>query len=506
MGFVEGVLGKVDHLIENFIRHLLGNPPIDTAFHSFFLVAVHEILPLFRHHIALFLGHGTADQVTSSQRVAGQFHNDLHYLLLVDDTAVGGGQDTFQLRTIIADFGLISLSFNVFGNKIHGTRPVQGNARDDIFQVSGLELLHEGFHPGAFKLEHTLRFPLADHLVHFRVVIGNLVNGEGIPDPLSDHPLCVLDYRQSPETQEIHLEQTQFLDRRHGKLGRNYIVGSPGKGNKFIQRPGTDHDTRRVDGSMPWKSLQPHGHVDQIFHCLIRFISLPQVRVHGQGLPDRDSQFHGDHLCHRIRLGVREIKHPAHIPHCHAGSHGSEGDDLHHPVLAVLLINVIDHLLPSLVAEVDIDIRHGDTLRIQETLKDQLIPDRIDIRDLQTVGHDTPRSRSPAGAHSNPPAPGKMNKIPDDQKIIHITHAADRVQFIIQPGLQFFTHGLAVTAADPFLAQTAQIRKCIIAFRYIIGRHFLLSENDLHIASLRDLVGVLQSFRRIGEDRPHLFF
>ena len=39
-------------------------------------------------------------------------------------------------------------------------------------------------------------------------------------------------------------------------------------------------------------------------------------------------------------------------------------------------------------AEVDIDIRHGNPFRVQETLKQQAITDRINIRDMQAVGND----------------------------------------------------------------------------------------------------------------------
>ena len=51
------------------------------------------------------------------------------------------------------------------------------------------------------------------------------------------------------------------------------------------------------------------------------------------------------------------------------GGHGAEGDDLGHVVGAVLVLDVLNDLLPPADAEVDVDVRHGDPLRVQKPLE-----------------------------------------------------------------------------------------------------------------------------------------
>ena len=138
MGFVEGVLCKIDHFVVNLVGHLLGNASGDTAGHPLLRVAVHEIAALLFHDGRLFLGHGTAHQIASAQRIPGQLLHDLHDLLLVNDTAVGRFQDGLQLRAVVGDRLGMVFAPDVLGNEIHGARTVQGNTGDDVLQALGL--------------------------------------------------------------------------------------------------------------------------------------------------------------------------------------------------------------------------------------------------------------------------------------------------------------------------------------------------------------------------------
>ena len=49
-------------------------------------------------------------------------------------------------------------------------------------------------------------------------------------------------------------------------------------------------------------------------------------------------------------------------------------------VVAVPLLDVPDDLIPSVIAEINIEVRDTDPLRIKEPLKQQIKPQRINIR------------------------------------------------------------------------------------------------------------------------------
>ncbi len=98
VGFVESIFGEVDHVVKNAVCHLLVNSLGNTARHSLSLISVDKILPLLLHDGVLLLAHGTAHQVASAHGVPAQIPDDLHDLLLINDAAVCGRKDGFQLR------------------------------------------------------------------------------------------------------------------------------------------------------------------------------------------------------------------------------------------------------------------------------------------------------------------------------------------------------------------------------------------------------------------------
>ena len=90
MGLVERIFGKIHHHIVDLPCCLLVNAVGNTAGDIFLRVAVDEVGPLFFHDGLFLLTHGTAHQIASSQCIARQITNDLHYLFLIYNTAVGG--------------------------------------------------------------------------------------------------------------------------------------------------------------------------------------------------------------------------------------------------------------------------------------------------------------------------------------------------------------------------------------------------------------------------------
>ena len=89
MGLVKGVVGKVYYQVINFVGRLFVNPIGNGTANSLFLVAVDEVLPLFFHYLHLFLGNSTPNNVGPAKRVATNLLNNLHYLFLVNYTAIG---------------------------------------------------------------------------------------------------------------------------------------------------------------------------------------------------------------------------------------------------------------------------------------------------------------------------------------------------------------------------------------------------------------------------------
>ena len=192
-----------------------------------------------------------------------------------------------------------------------------------------------------------------------------------------------------------------------------------------------------MHGRMSRKTFQTLAHVNQFSYLFIRIVQLFQLRIHRKRPVQRHIQLGWNHLGNAVHKGVRKIHDTSHIPDDSPRRQGTEGNNLHHPVCSVFSRYIIDDLLPSLEAEVHVDIRHGDTLRIQEPLKEQVIPDRINVGNSKTVGHDTSRRGTSSRSHHNVMIPCILDEIPHDQEVVHIPHRANRIQLIIQPLHQF---------------------------------------------------------------------
>ena len=204
------------------------------------------------------------------------------------------------------------LASDIRGNKAHGTRSVQGDPRDQIFQAVGLEFLHEALHTRRFKLEDTVTFARCDigidiriirlhsgdiqHAVfQFRASLPDAASMTREPDPFlfvfGSHPHRVFDHSQCAKAQEVHFQKAQMLHGVLGKLGHQVAVGCAGKRNEVVHIPLTDHDAGCMGGGVPRQAFQLPCHIDQCLDLRIRVIHILQI------LADLERYIDGHLLC-----------------------------------------------------------------------------------------------------------------------------------------------------------------------------------------------------------------
>ena len=56
-------------------------------------------------------------------------------------------------------------------------------------------------------------------------------------------------------------------------------------------------------------------------------------------------------------------------------------------VFAVFLFNILEYAVSSVVVEINVDIGHVDSVRVEESLEEKVVFDRVYIGDFQTVGY-----------------------------------------------------------------------------------------------------------------------
>ena len=255
---------------------------------------------------------------------------------------------------------------------------------------------------------------------------------------------------------------------------------------------------------VPRQTLQLSRHLNQLVHSFVAVISLFQIRILLQCLIQRDIQFIRNHLGDRIAEAVRKIHRAPDIANDAPCCHGSEGDDLHHLILAILTCDIIDDFLSSLEAEVHVNIGHGYALRIQKALEQQRVPDRVKLRDAGAVGYHRARRGASSRAHRNSMLSRPVDVIPDNQEVVDISHFPDDRELIIEP-FSYRSVIVRIAARKAVVTKLVQICPGIIPLRHREVRQLRFAEFNGDIAAIRNFLRIVQSFLCVREELSHLF-
>ena len=124
--------------------------------------------------------------------------------------------------------------------------------------------------------------------------------------------------------------------------------------------------------------------IDLIEPLLSAEFVLEGLVVQLEKLGERDV---GHLLGQAVSIAQRQLHDPSSVADGALGRHGAIGDDLSHLVRSIFLNDVVDDLSPAFVVEVDVDIRQGYPVRIQESLEQQVVFNWVDIGDAGAIGH-----------------------------------------------------------------------------------------------------------------------
>src|ERR1700751_3264847 len=105
-----------------------------------------------------------------------------------------------------------------------------------------------------------------------------------------------------------------------------------------------------------------------------------QSRLVGNSMSqgDRIGRVLRNQLAKLVHLAVRHFKHAADVAQHAACLQRSKRDDLGPLIGAVTVLHVADPLVPPVLAEVDVEIRHRYSLRVEKALEYQTESDGIE--------------------------------------------------------------------------------------------------------------------------------
>ena len=116
-------------------------------------------------------------------------------------------------------------------------------------------------------------------------------------------------------------------------------------------------------------------------------------RSRGSGLErllEGDVQLVGHELRDLVGFRIWHLEDATDIPNGRFGPECSEGNDLSHVVGAVFVDDVIEDLAAAVHTKVHVDIGKGYTFGIEKALEEQAVDERVEIRNPQRIGDETP--------------------------------------------------------------------------------------------------------------------
>ena len=171
-------------------------------------------------------------------------------------------------------------------------------------------------------------------------------------------------------------------------------------------------------------------------------------------------------------------------------------------VLAVLLVDVLDHALAAIAArQVEIDVGPLAALLRQEPLEQQIHPDRIHRRDPEAVADGAVGGRA-APLHEDVLLPAEIDDVPDDEEIAGEIELLDEVQLARDLGARAIVIR-PVPFAGARLRDLAQERRHRLARRHRVLRKAVAEIRHRVLEPIRQRARAGDGLRQIAEEPRH---
>ena len=371
VALVEPVAAEVRDELPDFLG--------DAGAEAMFPGAGEESVAFGLDNVAVLLGDGLDEFVRPLQGDAAQAVRHPHDLFLVGHDPVRLFQNFLQhrMRVIVGDAAVLAIQERI--DHDHRAGAVEGVGGDEVFEFVGADFLEEVPHAGGFKLEDALRFTPLEQAEDRRVVQGDLLEVHGLAAVLAHEVHRPLHGREGPQAQEVHLQEAHFADRAHLPLGGD-VVADSAEGDVAHERGVGDHHTRRVHRRVARQALQTPRNVHQVADLRLGLDEARQVRLLLKRPFERHVKLDRDKFGDAVDFGQGHVEDAADVAHHRPRRHCSERDDLRDVLLAVFLMYVADDVLPTVLADVDVQVGHFVAARVHEPLEQQAVPDRVYAR------------------------------------------------------------------------------------------------------------------------------
>ena len=98
----------------------------------------------------------------------------------------------------------------------------------------------------------------------------------------------------------------------------------------------------------------------------------------------------------------------------------------------VMILYILDYAITSIIVEIHVDIRHGYSFRVKETLEQEVVLDRVQVGDTQAVSHCGTSGGTTSGSYGNAVCTSRGDVVLNDEEVVRETHSRDSLQLEVQ--------------------------------------------------------------------------
>ena len=189
-------------------------------------------------------------------------------------------------------------------------------------------------------------------------------------------------------------------------------------------------------------TLELECHLDDFLCFFIGVDKGAEFWLFLESLFQSHTRLEGDQLGEFVRQRIGLALHPCYIANDRFRRQSTEGYDLRYRFLTVEFSHVLNDSVSTIHTEVDIKVRHGDTLGIQEALKKEIVLQRIKVGNLKSIGDDGSRAGATTGAYRYAVVFRPLDEFHHDEEVACEAHLVDDLQLECQAipiGLNIFT-------------------------------------------------------------------
>ena len=294
-------------------------------------------------------------------------------------------------------------------------------------------------------MEHPVRFTRTDKIVSTFILVTQNVEIEVHAEIF----LCVLtselNVRKSAQPQKVHFEHSERFDLYHVELS-GYIFAVSLERNVVHNRFFADNNACGVHTGVSGKPLHLYRHVDYFMQFFVRIVNIYQIRnadvctvfkeFHSKRL------FYGRLAVHKfgdfIYAGIRNFIHARNVFYRRLGRKGTESDYLRNSVRTVFSSDIFHDFAATRIRNIHVEVRHGYPFPVKETLENQVISQRLDVRYSDRICDYTRNAGASARTDRNTHASRIVYKVPYNKVIIAKAHGTYHVELVIEAIAYFF--------------------------------------------------------------------